>query len=324
MFDYRQISTNIVSKLPDRTRDIISRRFGLNQESKKESLEAIGVDYGITRERVRQIEQDAIKKMQRGAEEEYQPVFDVFREQMISFGGIKKEDEYIKSLGKLEDYNYISFLLSLNNSFYRSSESKDIYSFWAIDQNSFNNAQETIKRIHQILSESRKPIKIEHCINIAPVKASKKVNSYLDLSKKIHLTPDGVIGFKNWPEINPRGTKDKAYLLLRKKGKALHFREIAKLLGNHSEQTVHNELIKDERFVLVGRGIYALKEWGYEPGDVKDVIKKILLIEGKPMTKEEITARVLEKRIVKKNTIIQNLCNKDYFERTSDGKYLAK
>lgn len=55
MFDYRQISTNIVSKLPDRTRDIISRRFGLNQESKKESLEAIGVDYGITRERVRQI-----------------------------------------------------------------------------------------------------------------------------------------------------------------------------------------------------------------------------------------------------------------------------
>ncbi|MDD4062330.1 MAG: sigma factor-like helix-turn-helix DNA-binding protein [Candidatus Pacebacteria bacterium] len=324
MFDYKKISTNIVGKLPDRTKDIISRRFGLNQENKKrESLESIGVDYGITRERVRQIEQDAIKKMQRGVEE-YQPLFDVFKERMISFGGIKREDGYIESLGKPEDHNHISFLLTLNKSFYRSSESKDIHPFWAVDKNSFDNAQETIGRIHQTLEENRQPIRVEHCINIAPVKPTKKINSYLELSKKIHLSPEGVIGFKSWPEINPRGTKDKAYLLLRKNGKPLHFREVAKLLGNHGEQTVHNELIKDERFVLVGRGLYALREWGYEPGDVKDVIKKILLLENRPLSGEEIIARVLEKRIVKRNTIIQNLCNKKHFKRTPDGKYLVK
>lgn len=324
MFDYKQISTDIVGKLPDRTKDIISRRFGLNQENKKkESLESIGVDYGITRERVRQIEQDAIKKMQRGVEE-YQPLFDVFKERMISFGGVKKEDDYIQSLGKPEDRNHISFLLTLNKSFYRSSENKDIYSFWAIDKSSLDNAQETINRVHQALEENRQPIRIEHCADIASVKPVKKINSYLELSKKIHLSPEGIVGFKSWPEINPRGTRDKAYLLLRKKGKPLHFREVAKLLGGYGEQTVHNELIKDERFVLVGRGLYALREWGYEPGDVKDVIKKILLTEGKPLSREEIIARVLEKRIVKKNTIIQNLCNKEYFQRTPDGKYSVK
>ena len=89
-------------------------------------------------------------------------------------------------------------------------------------------------------------------------------------------------------------------------------------------QTVHNELIKDPRFVLVGRGLYALKEWGYEEGQVKDVILKILKEARKPLPKEEILAGVLKQRMVKENTVLLNLNNKKYFLKTPEGKYISK
>ncbi len=48
--------------LSDREKDIVARRFGLFG-CESESLEAIGIEYGITRERVRQLENIAIKKL---------------------------------------------------------------------------------------------------------------------------------------------------------------------------------------------------------------------------------------------------------------------
>ena len=92
------------------------------------------------------------------------------------------------------------------------------------------------------------------------------------------------------------------------------------MIGNVNAQTVHNELIKDDRFVLVGRGVYALSEWGYSPGEVKDVICDILEKDG-PLSKDEIIERVFTQRLVKKNTIVQNLSNKKRFARSNDGKY---
>ncbi len=88
-------------------------------------------------------------------------------------------------------------------------------------------------------------------------------------------------------------------------------------------QTVHNELIKDPRFVLIGRGIYALKEWGYEPGEVKDVITRIIKKAGKSLSKKDIVSRVMEQRMVKENTISQNLSNRKHFSRDSEGKYFV-
>ncbi len=127
---------------------------------------------------------------------------------------------------------------------------------------------------------------------------------------------------KDWPEINPRNIKDKAYLVFKKEKRPLHFREVANLIGPDAlPQTVHNELIKDQRFVLVGRGLYALKEWGYEEGDVKDVISKILRKVKKPLSKKEILSRVLKQRMVKENTVLINLQNRKHFIRKDDGRY---
>ena len=105
----------------------------------------------------------------------------------------------------------------------------------------------------------------------------------------------------------------------------MHFSEVSKVIGTLFSKkahiaTTHNELIKDPRFVLVGRGLYALTEWGYTPGVVRDVIRETLEKEG-PMKKDEIIKRVKKARFVKDNTILVNLNDSRYFKRLKDGRY---
>jgi len=157
--------------------------------------------------------------------------------------------------------------------------------------------------------------------------------SYVEISKEILKGPEGLYGLKEWPEVNPKGIKDKAYLVFKKEEKPLHFTEVATLINNSSlfnspktviSQTVHNELIKDQRFVLVGRGLYALKEWGYAPGVIKEVIARTLKEARHPLAKEEVVDKVLQQRQVKPNTILLNLQNKKYFLKNSQGKYFIR
>ncbi len=105
----------------------------------------------------------------------------------------------------------------------------------------------------------------------------------------------------------------------------MHFKEVAESIKNLFDKkahvaTTHNELIKDKRFVLVGRGLYALSEWGYLNGVVKDVIAKVLEKHG-PLTKDEIVDKVLKERYVKENTIMVNLQNAKHFKKDKQGKY---
>ncbi len=130
-----------------------------------------------------------------------------------------------------------------------------------------------------------------------------------------------------WPEIRPKVVRDKAYLVLRKQEEPVHFQDIARLiseLGVDSKpmhtQTVHNELIKDNRFILVGRGIYGLKEHGYEGGTVKNVIERILQEQG-PLTSDEVVELVGQRKILKRNTILLNLQSRKHFRRLDDGRY---
>ena len=74
--------------------------------------------------------------------------------------------------------------------------------------------------------------------------------------------------------------------------------------------------------MLVGRGLYALTEWGYKPGVVRDVIREALEKEG-PMKKDEIIKQVKKARFVKDNTILVNLNDSRYFKRLKDGRYAA-
>ncbi len=319
MFDYNDICSGLLSDLPERTRDVIMRRFGFNR-IERETLEVVGKKYGITRERVRQIEGDGIKEVIKKSKTNIS-IFTSFNKEIERFGGLKREDRLVNFLSQeTKNYNYILFLLSIGEGLERVSETEEIYSLWMSNESSLGVAQEVIEHTHKLLIQERSLLTVD---KIDPSKSisKEKIVSYLEISKKVAQNSDGLFGLREWPEITPRGVKDKAYLVLKKENKPLHFKKVSGLIGESTNtQTVHNELIKDGRFVLVGRGVYALSDWGYTPGEVKDVICSILKKEG-PLPKKEIVERVLDQRMVKKNTIMQNLSNKKRFARSHDGKY---
>jgi len=328
--DYQKICQDLIKDLPQRQKDIVEQRFGLEDEERK-TLEAIGRGYGITRERVRQIEEDGFSKI-RPKLEKYQEVFQYFEGEIEKFGGLRKEDILLNSLAGSKFQNQVFFLLILGEKFQRFAENKVFHSLWAIDQNSFNFAKEVLDFLSKKLLEINQPLSFANLLKKANLQfkslTSRSLQSYLEISKRIQPGIEGNYGLKDWPEINPRGVRDRAYLVFKKEKRPLHFAQVTRLINNSKFekisqppaliQTVHNELIKDQRFVLVGRGLYVLGEWGYQPGVVKDVISMILQEEKKPLTKEEIIDRVLKQRIVKVNTILLNL---GHFPKTANGKY---
>jgi len=163
--------------------------------------------------------------------------------------------------------------------------------------------------------------------NTEAINKHKALYSLLRLSKHLRQNKFGHWGIKDWPEITPKTINHKIYLVVKNYGKPMHFREITDKINaisfDHKQAnaaTVHNELILDDKYILIGRGIYALQEWGYENGTVSDVVVKVLKEAGKPLTKEEIIDGVFKKRLVKKATINLALMSKDRF-RKENGKY---
>jgi len=319
--NYQKISLELIAGLKDTQREVVLRRFGLAGRE-RETLEAIGKDFGVCRERVRQIEESALEKI-RPRLNQYQTVYQDFLKYFQKVGQLKKEDILLSELGEGKFQNEVRFLLSLKKPFEKMTGNDDFYSFWYVNKNSFQTAKKAIDAISNGFEKNKKPLPIKDITLSFPLK-KEFLMSYLEASKKIQRNDEGFYGLRNWPEINPKGIKDKAYLAFKKAHKPLHFSEVASLiLGSHL-QTVHNELIRDPRFILVGRGVYALAEWGYEPGQVKDIILKILQKTKKPLTKEEILKKVLEQRVVKENTVLLNLNNKKYFLKDPRGRYLTK
>lgn len=350
-FNYQKICQDLTQELPSRTSDIVFRRFGL-EDNRKETLASIGEDYNVTRERIRQIEEDALSKLKSAStaggrearsDSELKSVFGYFQKEIKKFGELKREDTLLSYLGGIKFENEVYFLLSLDHEFERRPKTKKFHSLWTINPKSISLAGQVVDSLVGYLKQGGDPVHLDHIDNAQqeifaePIGLDRAVlSTFVELSRKIKQGPTGELGLRDWPEINPRGVRDRAFLVLRKEGKPLHFTKVTALINEHFPkiknqskvealpQTVHNELIKDGRFVLVGRGIYALKQWGYKSGTVKDVITKVLKEKGKSLSRQEIVKEVLAQRMVKKNTILLNLQNKDCFKKDEQGRYTLK
>lgn len=335
--NYSKICQDLLKDLNPRTKEIISRRFGL-KNNQRETLESIGQSHNITRERTRQIEEDGFLRIKKKIDR-HQKAFKYLANYLKNSGGLKKEEILFSQLGEKRFQSNLFFLLTLNDQFYRFGETEEFHPFWTIDQKILNSARGIVNFLTQKLEKKKEPIFFQQIYKISQEKKSltpRVFSSFIEISKKIEKGIDNSYGLKDWPEINPRGLKDKAFLALKKEGKPLHFREVARFIDKLNfyqesnkekktlSQTVHNELIKDPRFVLVGRGVYALSEWGYEPGYVKDIILKLLKEKKKPLDKKEIVKEVLKQRLVKTSTILLNLQNKQYFLKNSESCYFIK
>lgn len=334
MFDIKEAKPTIdiiIKELPERSQSVLSRRLGFT--GKKETLESIGQDYNITRERVRQIENKATQTIQNSSN--YSKLKNPFLgvKKFIDInGGLKREDILELLLApRPEQKPYLYFLLKIGNPFFYHPDSPDFYSLWKTRDDAPDYAKTISDYLFKRMEEEKRLFSKEEAIEISKkelpntlkIKLPKDhIVSYIEVTKKIEENPFGELGPAHWPEVTPKGIRDEAYLVLKKEGSPMHFKDLAKIIEKHlqrpvNENTLHNELIKNKNFVLIGRGIYALREWGYNDGTVKDIIKQILKEKG-PLTKDEITKEVLEHRSVKKTTILLNL---QHFKKDKKGRY---
>ncbi len=322
-----------------RLRDIIERRFGL-KNGNRETLEKIGQDYNITRERVRQIESGALQILnQQKNLKILEPIFNQLHKIFEENSHLIGEERLLNSIAKTNQSHpsksAVILVLHLGKPYQRFPEDEKFHPHWVVKKTARQKVEKIVDFLINYLAQKEQPHSDSDIFNIA-TKRYKSIDqniilNALDIAKTIDKNAFGEVGLNHWPNINPRGVKDKAYLVLRKENEPKHFIEITNLINkagfNDSQaypQTVHNELIKDDRFVLVGRGIYGLAEHGYAPGMVKDIIKEVLKSSNRPLTKKEVISAVLRQRKVKPNTVIINLQNHPEFKRLEVGKYTLK
>lgn len=333
------LTKRLFAVLNKRTKDVLEQRFGLGKNQARLTLEAIGQKYAITRERVRQIEADGMNRIKKSpAFADSKNVFSALETYFEGQGRVLKENVVLESLSSHPKHaNHVYFLLSLHDPFLRYHESDGLHDRWSYGKDAHDQAKSILDGAVSELKKGGKPVSEAELFQVISSSAKNVLGAspansvlanWLELSKLIAKNYFGEWGLNEFPEIKPRGVRDLSHIVLAKYGKPLHFSDVAERIGKlvgkkvHT-QTVHNELIKDQRFVLVGRGLYALKNWGFTPGVVKDVVAEFLKKQG-PSSKEKIVAAVLKERFVKPNTVAINLDNKKYFKKFPDGRYSLK
>ena len=336
-FKPKQVTKRLLSNLQDRAYDIVVNRYGLTDDGESKTLEAIGKKYGITRERVRQIENAALAAIRKS--ESFKQEHKVFAELKLlveALGSMVHEDEFLAHVSKdSATKNHVRFYLVLGSEFSHLKEDEHFATRWTTDEALSGIVHAALQNVYRSLNDkellSENDLVSRFVGELSEVSEQYKneeiARRWLSISKKIAKNPLGEWGPADSQNIKTRGIKDYAFLMMRKHGNPMHFREVAKAISETFDRkthiaTTHNELIKDPRFVLVGRGYYALAEWGYKPGVVRDVIAGILEKEG-PLTKEDVVDRVLKERFLKKNTILVNLQNAKYFKKLDDGRYIV-
>ena len=321
----------------DRERQIVERRFGLNGE--KETLEQIGKMLSVTRERVRQLEKVILLRLRLTANEgkipELAAAEKVIIRNLAELGRVARlgtlaakiygrpaTDSERASLAFLGDISPALTILSENDKYYAAIAIAD-----AGDEKALRTK---VEEIISLIKENKAPLSLDELDSKLNYEHPSQIAAVASISKLL-ATLNGLWGLAKWPTVNPKNIRDKIYVILEEHKEPMHFNDIAEAIAesnfkrkNVTTQAIHNELIKDPRFVLIGRGIYALDSWGYKRGTVLEIITESMKSAGRPMTREEIVAAVLKSRKVKETTILLNLQNKDLFERVDKNSYRLK
>jgi len=334
---------NLIRDLKPRQKEILIGRFGL-LDGEKKTLANLGDKYDITRERVRQIEEESLKiaRERLGTEKAIKEISDTINNHLQGLGGLRKDDLFIAEIKTLlKDKNlhhwHLRFLSEILSSPLYYPADSNFHNFWYLDEKTIPLVSRFISRLEKLISDKKDDLIFYKKFDDYFVKAAKTHNllvpiglNYLLVSQRFGTNAFGDWGLNDWEEINPKTVREKAYLVLKKQESPLHFRSIADTINKVNfggrlahPQTVHNELIKDPRFILVGRGTYGLKERGFVSGTAREIIGQILKKEG-PLTPKKIVELVSRQRLLKENTVIINLHDKKYFKKLEDGRYSVR
>ncbi len=331
--DTEKLAQEILSHIDrEREREIIARRFGLFD--RKETLEQIGELLNITRERVRQLEKSVVLRLQASAEAGELPHITAVQTRLVdtltSLGTVARVGDLsaeITAENSKTDQSRVAFLARLCPALAIVEENDDYYQ--AVSLANIRDQQQVkadVETLVDTIKKNSEPKPIQDIVDVIEGGAAQ-AQALASISKNL-ATLNGRWGLVKWSIVNPKNIRDKIYVILKESGQHMHFNEIAEAIKQSefkrkdvTTQAIHNELIKDKRFVLIGRGIYALKEWGYKKGTVADIISEVLREAGEPLHRDEIVKRVLKSRFVKETTILLNLQGKDQFKRVAKATY---
>lgn len=331
--DMKSVVSSILNTIDrDREKEIIARRFGLND--RKETLEQIGELLGITRERVRQLEKAILIRLKLAAEEgqlEIEKVEKYLMQHLHEMGRAARLSdlaEKIKPGANEQDKAHIAFIATLAPKLTVLDENDNYHHGVAMaEHHDEKKLKSHIDNVVKTIKEHGEALHLQQLHDKLDYEHPDHVRAIASLSKHLAQLKDHW-GLAKWPSVNPKNIRDKIYVILQETAKPMHFSDIAKAIKKSdfkrkdvTTQAIHNELIKDKRFILVGRGIYALNEWGYKKGTVSEVITNVLKKENGPLHRDEIVKRVLKERHVKETTILLNLQSKPEFKRVAKATY---
>ena len=318
----------------EREKEIISRRFGLN--GNKETREQIGEMLSITRERVRQLEKAILIRLQISAEEneitELAAAEKILVRNLTEMGRVAKlndlADKVYGRVATASEKTGIYFIATFAKTLTVVEENDRYNAAVGIAEYGDDKAiRARVDEIVKIIRENKSPMTLDELDGKLDYEHPDHIRAIASISKLL-ATLNGVWGLAKWPSVNPKNIRDKIFVILETRKEPMHFSEIAKEIKdsnfkrkNVTVQAIHNELIKDDRFILIGRGIYALSTWGYKKGTISEIITSILEKNSEPMTREEIVKQVLKVRKVKETTILLNLQNKKLFKKVDKNSY---
>lgn len=318
----------------EREREIITRRFGLFD--RRETLEQIGELLGITRERVRQLEKAILIRLKIAADDNKVPAIRnierVLMRDLSETGRVGRiQDVTQRLVGTAHDARHrahVAFIAELAPNLVVIDENDHYHHSVGIKE--YGDEKKIKSHVDEIVKTIKKhgqPLQIEELHSQLNHEHPDHVRALASASKQLAHLKDNW-GLIKWPTVNPKNIRDKIYVILLENGKPMHFSDIAGAIKGSSfkrkdvtTQAIHNELIKDKRFVLIGRGIYALDNWGFSRGTVADIIASVLKKADGPLHRDEIVKRVLGSRQVKETTILLNLQSKPQFKRVAKATY---
>lgn len=364
-FDPLEVVNLLLKNLLKREQEVLKRRFALHGKD-RDTLEKIGNDYDITRERVRQIEANGIRKIRamikEGGEKLNLPILEeAMINSLTASGGVRREDILLEEIltllkkinNELHQKNLLflmNYLMEENDELLKESGDNNLEPFWHLNSVDISEIKKSIEKIVDIFLRHGEPLGIDELINkinkehndesefslqkhlreeTEKEKIDKIMTSHLDISKILKQNILNQWGSINWNTVVPKRMNDKIFLVLKREKKPLHFSQIAQRINEMNfdkksayPATVHNELISDDKYILVGRGVYALREWGYRDGTVSDVIAAILRESETPVEKQKIIDEVLSQRMVRPTTVALVLNDKNRFKDMGDERYM--
>jgi hypothetical protein len=154
-FNPKKSTKNLLAPLNARAKEVIVGRFGLSELGDRKTLESIGKKYGITRERVRQIENFALKIIKKSENFVAElPIFEEIKKLMHEAGGVVHEEDFLEGIAKDKlTQNHVHFYLVLHDAFKSSKEDENFNKHWSVDEKVSDVVHNALVHLNENITE---------------------------------------------------------------------------------------------------------------------------------------------------------------------------